>query len=160
MGSEQREGRREGRREGEALIRRVPRPEPGAPALGSRILVNETVSFSTHPLVTQIYCLPFQLLKALKANCQEPAQLTPNKPALRPLPLPGPLHQRSRAQPVSNTRLRQTRAGTVCPRGQPSPGPFAKGRFQLPGHSVTFIRMGPESWPGTDRSGQILSQQG
>lgn len=67
---------------------RVQSPE----LLGIRILVNLTISSSTHPLVTQIYhCLPFQLLKPPNANCNEPAQLTPNKPTLCPLPLPGPL---------------------------------------------------------------------
>ena len=109
-----RKGRRKERREGDALIRRVPSPEPRAPAFGSRILVNPTVSF-THPLVTQIHWLPFQLLGALSANHHEAAQFTPNKPALRPLPLPGPLHPHARAQPVSNARLRQTRTGTLCP---------------------------------------------
>lgn len=37
---------------------------------------------------------------------------------------------------------------------------LCKGPFQPPEHSVTFIRMVPESWPGPDRSGQILSQRG
>lgn len=72
------------------------------------------------------------------------APFTPNKPAFCHLPLPGPLLWGPMAQSVSkNTRLGQTRAGTLSG-GQALPWPFARGQFQLPRHSVSFIRMGRE----------------
>lgn len=91
-------GREEGRgRDSDQKGPKFTAQSPEHQLLGIRIL-NLTIS-SPNPLVTQIYCLPFQLLEALSVNCNGPAQFTPNKPALCPLPLPGPLlHWGCRAQ--------------------------------------------------------------
>lgn len=100
--------------------------------------------------MTQIYYLPFQLLKALSTNCNKPAQLTPNKPALCPLLLPAPLRQ---PQPVSNTRLGQTRAGTLCPQGQPSLVVLQRAGFSCPGIQLPSLEWAP-------RTGWALTTQG
>lgn len=124
------EGEKKGKRSSDqkGLKSRAQSPEPQP--LSIRILVNLTTSSPTYPLVTQIYCLPFQLLKALSINYNEPAQLAPNKPAFCPVLFPGSL---CRAQPISNTSLGQTRAGTLCPQGQPSLAVLQRAGFSCPG---------------------------
>lgn len=136
-----------GRRRGEEKEKlssegcQVQSPEPRAQSpepqlLGIRTPVNLTISLHPPPRDPNLHCLPFQLLKAPSANCNEPAQLTPNKPILCPLPFPGPLHPgAARAPPVFNTGLGQARAGTLCPKGSPPLAVLQRASFSCPAFS-------------------------
>lgn len=125
------------------MIRRVPSSEPsrgGNPAKSDHLLPHPAPAW-----VTQIYCLPFQLLKA---NCNGPAQLTLNKPALCPVPLPGPLLRAAWPSLVSNARLGQTRAGSLTRlEGGPPLARLQRASFGRPGIQLPSLEWAPASWP-------------